>query len=75
LSAAAELFAAMGAAYPAARVRVELATRLADNGDMRGAADALAAARPLLEQIGAAPSLATADTVAATVALVVPVSP
>ena len=75
LRAAADIFTAMGAAYPAARVRVELATRLADDGDLRGAADALSAARPLLEQIGAAPVLAAADRVAATVALVVPVSP
>ena len=75
LRAAAEIFTAMGAAYPAARVRVELATRLADDGDIRGAADALAAARPMLEQIGAAPVLAAADRVSATVALVVPVSP
>jgi hypothetical protein len=42
---------------------------------VRGAADALAAARPLLEQIGAAPLLAVADRVASTVALVVPVAP
>jgi class 3 adenylate cyclase/tetratricopeptide (TPR) repeat protein len=75
LRAAVEVFNAMGAAYPAARVRVELATRLADDGDMRGAADALAGARPLLEQIGATPLLAVADRVAATIALVVPVSP
>jgi class 3 adenylate cyclase len=75
LRAAVEIFSLMGAAYPAARVRVELAARLADDGDMRGAADALSAARPLLEQIGAAPALAAAERVAATVALVVPVSP
>jgi len=69
------MFTAMGAAYPAAQVRVELATRLADDGDIRGAADALSTARPLLEQIGAGPVLAAAERVAATVALVVPAAP
>jgi len=75
LRAAAEMFTAMGAAYPAAQVRVELATRLADDGDLRGAAEALSTARPLLEQIGAVHVQAVADRVAATVAPVVPVSP
>jgi hypothetical protein len=75
LRAAAEVFTAMGAVYPAAQVRIDLATRLADDGDMRGAAEALSAARPLLEQSGAAPALAAAERVAATVALVVPVAP
>jgi len=75
LRAAADIFAGMGAAYPAAQARVELATRLADDGDLRGAADALSTARPLLEQLGAVPVLAAAELVAATVALVVPVSP
>jgi hypothetical protein len=75
LRAAAEMFTAMGALYPAAQVRVELATRLADDGDLRGAADALSTARPLLDQIGAATALAAAERVAATVALVVPASP
>jgi class 3 adenylate cyclase len=75
LRGAVEVFSAMGAAYPAARVRVELAARLADDGDVRGAAEALSTARPLLEQIGAAPVLAVADRVAATVAPDVPVAP
>ena len=64
LRAAIEVFTAMGAAYPAARTRVELAARLADGGDVRAATDLLANARPLLEKIGAAVPLATADRVA-----------
>ena len=72
LRAAADMFVATGAAYRAAQVRVELATRLADDGDIRGAVDALSLARPLLEQIGAGPVRAAADRIAATVALGVP---
>lgn len=65
LRAAIDVFTAMGAAYPAARARVELATKLADDGDVRGATDLLANARPLLEKIGAVVPLALADRVAA----------
>jgi hypothetical protein len=64
LRAAIDVFTAMGAAYPAARARVELATKLADDGDVRGATDLLANARPLLEKIGAVVPLALADRVA-----------
>ncbi|MGH3261065.1 MAG: hypothetical protein ACRDNS_03620, partial [Trebonia sp.] len=65
LRAAVDVFAAMGAAYPASVVRVELAARLADDGEARAATDVLANARPLLERIGALPALAKADRVAA----------
>jgi hypothetical protein len=64
LRAAIEVFTTMGAAYPAARTRVELAARLADDGDVRAATDLLANSRPLLEKIGAVASLAIADRVA-----------
>jgi len=70
LRAAIEVFTAMGAAYPAARTRVELAARLADDGDVRAATDLLANARPLLEKLGAVVALAIADRVAATLASV-----
>ncbi|HEX7105921.1 MAG TPA: adenylate/guanylate cyclase domain-containing protein [Acidothermaceae bacterium] len=63
LRAAVEVFTAMGAAYPAARTRVELAALLADDGDVRGATDLLANARPVLEKLGAVVPLAIADRV------------
>ena len=63
LRAAVEVFTAMGAAYPAARTRVELAARLADDGDVRVATDLLANARPVLEKLGAVVPLAIADRV------------
>ncbi len=68
LRAAIDVFAGMGAAYVAARTRVELAARLADNGEMRAATELLSSARPLLERIDAAPTLALADRVTATLA-------
>ena len=73
LRAAADTLTSMGAAYPAAVVRVELAARLADDGDVRAATDLLANARPLLEKIGAVASLAIADRVAAALTPVVSV--
>ena len=63
LRAAADVFAAMGANYLAARTRIELAARLADAGDTRAANELISGARPLLERIGAAPALAVADRV------------
>ena len=65
LRAAIEVFTAMGSAYLAATVRVELASVLADAGDGRAATDVLANARPLLERIGAAPLLAKVDRISA----------
>jgi hypothetical protein len=65
LRAAVDVFTAMGAVYPSARTRVELAARLADDGDVRAATDLLANARPLLEKLGAVVPLAVADRVAA----------
>jgi hypothetical protein len=64
LRGAIDVFTAMGAAYPAARTRVELAARLADDGDTRAATDLLANARPLLEKLAAVVPLAIADRVA-----------
>lgn len=60
LRAAIETFDAMGAAYWAARVRVELAQALADAGDGAGAVALLDAAEPLLSDIAAAPALTRA---------------
>jgi hypothetical protein len=60
-----EVFTAMGAGYPAARVAVELAAAVAEKGDHAAAAELLATARPLLERIGAAPVLAQTDRLAA----------
>jgi class 3 adenylate cyclase/tetratricopeptide (TPR) repeat protein len=72
LRAAIDVLSATGAGYLAAVVRVELAARLADDGDARAAVDVLANARPLLERIGAVPVLAKADRVTAVVAPAVP---
>ncbi len=61
LSAAVEVFEAMGAAFWAARTRVELAEALTRAGDDAGAARALAAAVPLLREIGATRALRRAE--------------
>jgi hypothetical protein len=52
---------AMGAAFWAARARVDLAAALADAGDMNGAAAALSAAEPLLRECGATRALRIVD--------------
>jgi hypothetical protein len=49
------VFAEMGAAYPAAATNVELAEVLAARGDRSAADQAVAAAEPLLVEIGARP--------------------
>ena len=51
----------MGATFWAARVRVDLATALADSGDQLGAAAALDAADPVLRSLGAGRALRKVD--------------
>ena len=61
LRQAVEVLDAMGAAFWAARVRVDLARALADAGDTTGAGVVLDAAEPLLREIGAARALRQLD--------------
>ena len=58
---AVDTFDSMGAAFWAARTRVELATALADVGDNAGAATALAAAEPMLRENNATRALRQVD--------------
>ena len=61
LREAVEVFEAMGAAFWAARTRVELAVALADNADPASATLVLAAAEPLLRECGAARAIRQID--------------
>jgi class 3 adenylate cyclase len=68
LARSAELFDAMGAAFWAARTRVELAAALHDGGDPASAKTTLDAAEPLLREIGAARALREVDELRAKLA-------
>ena len=61
LREAVEIFDAMNAAFWAARTRVELATALAEVGDLGGATTTLAAAEPLLRECKATRALRQVD--------------